>query len=126
MLTGHYSDGEVLLTQDRIGLINHGYSAILKNDPGFFIIDRSFPILGATPNIGSADGVTNLTLKSTGASLISLCHHRPGASAATPSSIIAGQWNSTLAPTAEYPGGLLTAMGSVPRVKSLMATVRRN
>src|SRR5207245_155048 len=83
------------------------------------------PILGATPNIGSADGLTNLTLKSTGASLNSpIATIAPGASTATPSSIIAGQWNNTLARTAEY-GGLLNAMGSAPRVKSLMATVRR-
>jgi len=126
MLTGHYSDGKVLLTQDRIGLVERGYSTILKNDPGFFTFGCSCaPILGATPNIGSDDGATNLTLKSTGASLNSLIATvAPGASTATPFSVIPGQWNYTLAPTAEQ-NGLLSAMGSVPRVKSFMATVRR-
>jgi len=125
MLTGHYSDGHVLLTQDRAGFIERGYSTILRNDPGFFISNPSTPILGATPNIGSADGATNLTLKSTGASLNSpIATIAPGASAATASSIIAGQWNYTLAPTAET-NGLLNAMGSVPRIKSLMAALHR-
>jgi len=126
MLAGHYSDSDPLLAEDRIDLIRQGYSSILRNDPGFLTFNStSFPIVGATPNIGTADGVSNLTLKGTGTALNSpIATIVPGASAATPSSIIPGQWNYALAPTAQS-NGLLVPIGAAPRVKSLIASIRQ-
>ncbi len=131
LLSAHYSDGKVMLLQDRIQLVNRGYSTILKNDPGFFILDTSFPVLGATPNIGSfdsgtgTDGYQNLTLKNGGTALNSvIATIATGASAANASTIIPGEWNYTLAPTEEQ-NGLLSAIGSAPKDKSFMASVRQ-
>jgi iron complex outermembrane receptor protein len=123
MLAGHYSDGDVLLTQDRLGLIGRNYATIYRNSPGYFSSDPSIPVVGATPNIGTADGVTNLTLKSNGAPLNSpIATLAPGTSVASAGSIIPGQWNTSVAQAAEESGPSIAA---VPRVKSLMASIRQ-
>lgn len=123
MISGHYTDGDVLLTQSRLGLIGGNYASIYRNSPGFFISDPSTPVVGSTPNIGSADGVTNLTLKGGGAPFNSpMATIAAGASAATPATIIPGQWSNSVAQQAEESG---PSISTAPRVKSLMASIRQ-
>ena len=126
MLAGHYADAQALLIQDRLDLVGHGIATILKNSPAFFN-NAANPFPGATTNIASADG-SNLVLKG-GTPLDSPITFVP--SGAAPGSNLstgflsnAGTYNLNLAPgTARY--GLQNAMGTVPRDKSFMATIRR-
>jgi iron complex outermembrane receptor protein len=126
MLSGQYSDATTLLVRDRPEISDQGYAGILARDPSFFSYGPSNPILGATPNIGAADGQSNLTFKGTGVSLGSpIATIASGAAAATPSTVIPGHWNTAQAPTGQN-FGLLQPLGSAPLKKSLMASIRRD
>ena len=130
MLAGHYSDGETLLLQDRLDLFQRGVSTILKNFP-FYFIRPLLPFPGATTNIAGVNASgkpTNLTLKD-GTPLNSSITFIP--TGAAPGSNLsagllsnAGSYNLNPAPSnGKY--GLQGPMGTVPREKSFMATVRQ-
>jgi iron complex outermembrane receptor protein len=126
MLSGNYSDGEPLLLRDRLNLVERGISTISANSPAYFYNPFN-PFPGATPNIASADG-SNLVLKN-GMPLNSPITYisagaAPGSNLSAGLLSHAGAYNLALAPGAgEY--GLENEFGSVPLVKSFMATVRR-
>jgi iron complex outermembrane receptor protein len=126
MLSGNYSDGDPLLLQDRLDLVERGISTIAANSPAYFY-NPANPFPGATPNIASANG-GNLVLKN-GMPLNSpITYISPGAAPGSDLSAgllaHAGTYNLSLGPgTGEY--GLENEFGTVPLVKSLMATVRR-
>ncbi len=60
MLAGHYSDGQVLLNQDRLALTQRGIATIFRNSPSF-LYNSSNPFQGATPNIAGLDANGNPT-----------------------------------------------------------------
>jgi len=126
MLAGHYSDGKALLLQDRLNLTQRGISTILNNSPSYFY-NSSLPFSGATPNIAAADG-SNLTLKDgtpLNAPITSVpAGTAPGQNISAGLLGHAGNYNLNLAPgTGQF--GLQSPIGTVPTVKSLMATVRQ-
>jgi outer membrane receptor protein involved in Fe transport len=143
MITGHYADGKPLLNRDRVGLMQRGISTILKNDSAN-LYDPSFPFSGATPNIASTDytnGGTdgpfgpgsygdNLVLKN-GTPLNSTITFVPAGTAAGSGALgsalvaNAGKYNLTL-PSGIGLNGLDTQVGTVPRTKSLLVSIRRD
>jgi iron complex outermembrane recepter protein len=136
MVTGQYSDSQPLTVGDRVDLIDRGYTTLLANNPSFLGYDPTFstlqsPLWGATPNIIGYSTSTylpvNLTLKSTGAALNCPDATLPVGYSTTssPSTIIACRWNLALPDVNQSPTGLLTPLGSNPKVESLTATFTR-
>jgi outer membrane receptor protein involved in Fe transport len=131
MLSGHYSDGEPLLLQDRLDLFQRGVGTILQNSPSF-LYSPFQPFSGATANISGFDNngnPTNLTLRNGTPLSSSITSVPPGAA---PGSNVAagflrnaGTYNLNLGP-GTGPAGLQNAFGTVPLDKSLMATVRQD
>jgi iron complex outermembrane receptor protein len=126
MLSGHYSDAQSLLVQDRLDIVGRGTANILENSPSYF---SSFlgGIPGATPNIASADG-SNLVLKN-GTPLNSPITHipvgaAPGSNLSAGLLTNAGTYNLNLSSgTGAY--GLGNVFGVSPTDKSFMGTLRR-
>jgi iron complex outermembrane recepter protein len=136
MVTAQYSDSQPLYVGDRANLIDRGYATILKNDPSFLGYDptlttAAFPLLGATPNIFGYNSTTgapaNLTLKGTNTAFNCPTATLPVGYSATsnPSTIIPCKWNLGLPEVNQPPTGLLTPLGSNPKVESLTATFTR-
>jgi outer membrane receptor protein involved in Fe transport len=126
MLSGNYSDGDPLLLQDRLDLVERGISTIAANSPAY-LYNPANPFPGATPNIASVDG-GNLMLKNGMLLKSPITYISPGAAPGSNLSAgllaHAGTYNLNLGPgTGEY--GLENEFGTVPLVKSFMATVRR-
>jgi len=130
MISGSYSDGTKLLLGNRLGLFQRGLTNVLNNSPSD-IYGAESPFPGATTNIYGVDAnfnPTNLILRN-GTPLNSGITYVPAGAA--PGSDIsagllanAGKYNLALAPgTASF--GLQQPLTSVPEVKSLMFTIRR-
>lgn len=129
LISAQYSDANSLLAQDREQVLNRGYYRLIQSDPfyiGYYPGFWSYPILGATPNVGSSDGVTNLTLKATGASLNAPFATIPQGHGSTSevAGIRGGQWNLQL-PSSNQASGLRSAIGSFPTTRSAQIAFRR-
>ena len=126
MVSGQYSDGQSLQLRDRPSVVGRGISEVLDNSPSFFTQILTGPFAGATTNIRSSAG--NLVLKD-GAPLSSMITYvpvgaGPGSNISAGLLANAGSYNLSLAPgTGEY--GLFNQIGNVPRIKSFMASARR-
>jgi outer membrane receptor protein involved in Fe transport len=136
MLTAHYSDSRPLLLQDRQGLVESGINTLLRVDPTALLNPFSPFLGGTTPNISSATYDANgnplpLTLKNGQPLNSPLTHICSGISPATSTALLnaclaanAGNYDLNLSPgVGEF--GLQQPLGYVPRVESLLGTVRR-
>lgn len=128
LLSASWSDDAGLTFQDRDFTVR-GRQVLLANNPGVYLTTAT-PIMGATANIRSATG-TNLTLKSTGASLNSPITFVPPGYAGAPSDggaalvANAGRFNINLASNANLaPGGQMSLINP-GRKNSFGVTVRR-
>jgi outer membrane receptor protein involved in Fe transport len=131
MLAASWADRKLLLYQDRLDPLDryqrgYYYNDLANPSPGVF--------LGSTPNIRSSSGA-NLTLKAAygGAALGSPITFVPfGTTASTPAATLAagllanaGRFNDERPDTVQQSGGLRSTIGTAPRLKSVMAKVRR-
>jgi iron complex outermembrane receptor protein len=124
MISGHYSDGDPPLVEDRLDIVQRNISTLQNNNPSY--LENILGVYsGATPNIASADG-SNLALKS-GTILNSPFTSIPAGTAPGATllpGLLPGSFNSKLSPgLGAY--GLVNALAVVPVNKSLMATVRQ-
>lgn len=129
MVTGQFSDGKAPLLQDRRALLDKRIARIQANAPTFI---SSGVFRGALPNIRNANATQPLVLKD-GRSLNSPITFVPqGTSAGTSTAELAsgllanaGKWNLELPPTFDSPTGLYQSIGSVPTIRALTASIRR-
>lgn len=129
-LTVHGSRADPLVAADRAEIFLTGTQTVLKNNPSL-IYARQGLFLGSTPNIASALG-TPLTLRDgtpLNATITSVGHGTTVQTSqiARNAALLqnAGTFNLELPPTAQAPTGLKVPLGSTPKVKGLMLSVRR-
>jgi len=126
MISGHYSDGNPLLAEDRLGILQGSIALINQRAPGY-LVGLMSPFQGATPNITSADG-SNLVLLS-GTSLNSPYTTIPagftsGSNLAAALLANAGRQNLNL-PNTNGADGLKYQLNGVPVSKSITADLRQ-
>jgi outer membrane receptor protein involved in Fe transport len=131
MVNGRYTDSEPMQVKDRLEFYYRGYNRIVQEFPNYFrlgVANRRAPF-GATPNIlglTSSSQVTNLTLTSGGSLNSPMATLPAGYSAASgPSTIIAGQWNTELSNSNNYPNGLEINLGHFPSNLAMTASLSR-
>lgn len=130
-----WSDANMLLLQDRRGLVDRGINTILTNRPAAFFNFFFNPFLGSLPNISGQGSLTTgvqLVLKD-GRALNATGTHlsagtAPGTSLAALSNQLlanAGTYDLNLPPTDQANTGLLRPFGVTPTVRSYSASLTR-
>jgi iron complex outermembrane receptor protein len=117
LVSGSWQANERLEVGDR-DFVQNGRAAILRNSPNFFF---SSALLGATPNIRSANGSP---LFGAGTSNVTFVPPGFAGGQLAPFQANAGKYNFDLADTSQGNGGKRSALLAETTVTSVMATIR--
>lgn len=119
LVAGSYAEQDSLELQNR-EFAQRGRNAILANNPGF-LLNAPVPLLGATPNIRSADGSPLFGPNTPNVTSVPVGYTGGGGLAAFQPN--AGQYNLDLATSTQVSGGGLGGLLNGPTVKSGIASL---